>query len=229
MSIRARVTAYGGLGCRTRRDHLVRWLSFCGFLAPALLLSLYVAASLLNPGFNHIGRTVSRLGVEGVAHPEVMNSGFIVFGVLMLLFSCGLYIRFRPYFMAKLLWLTLALCGLGVLLAGVFHADPLGTLGPRSFESMLHSAFASLSILSLIVGMLAAADIFRRYPAWRGFVAPSVLLAAVVLLVVVLFMASAVDRWAGLCERLFYTIAFGWIWVVGLRAFLFPCTDEMRA
>ena len=227
MSIRARVTAYGGLSCRTRRDHLVRWLSFCGFVAPALLLSFYVAASVLNPGFNHIRRTVSRLGVEGVAHPEVMNSGFIVFGVVMLLFSFGLYMRFGPYFMAKLLWLMLSLCGIGVLMVGVFHADPLGFSGPRSFESILHSVFASLSILSLEMGMLAAAYIFQRYPAWRGFVTPSVLLAAVILLFVVLFMAGFVDRWAGLCERLFYTIAFGWICLVGLRSFLFPCTDEL--
>jgi hypothetical membrane protein len=227
MSIRARVTAYGGLGCRTRRDHFVRWLSFCGFLAPVLLLSLYVAASLLNPGFNHIGRTVSRLGVEGVAHPEVMNSGFIMFGVLMILFPFGLYMRFENSFMAKLLWLMLALCGLGVLLVGVFRVDPLGTPGPRSIASILHAVFASMSILSLVVGMLAAADIFRRYPAWHGFVVPSVFLAAVILSLVVLFMAGAVDQWAGLCERLFYTIAFGWIWVVGLKSFLFPYTDEM--
>lgn len=226
MSILARLAAYVGFGCRSRHGYCVRWLSFCGVLAPALLLGLYVTASLLNPGFDQIGRTVSRLGVEGVAYPEVMNSGFIVFGVLMLLFPAGLYMRFGNSFMAKLLWLMLALCGLGVLLVGFFRVDPLGDPGPKSIGSILHVVFASMSILSLVVGMLAAADIFRRYPAWRRFVAPSVLLAAIILALVVLFMAGAVDRWAGLFERLFYTLAFGWIWAVALRSFHLPVGDD---
>ncbi len=222
MSILARL---GGFGCRPRRGHWVRWFSFCGVLAPALLLGLYITASLLNLGFDQIGHTVSRLGAEGVVHPEVMNSGFIMFGVLMLLFPVGLYMRFGNSFMAKLLWLALALCGLGVLLVGVFHVDPLGAPGPKSIESILHSVFASMSIVSLVVGMLAAADIFQRYPAWRGFVVPSVFLAAVILSLVVLSRAGVIDRWIGLCERLFYTLAFGWIWAAGLRSFLLPVGD----
>ena len=213
------------LSAKFGRERCIRWLSLCGVLAPALLLLLYIIASLLNPGFDHISKTVSQLGVNDRNYPWVMDSGFILFGVLMFPLASGLYLRFSSHFMAKLLWLTLVLCGVGVLLVGVFHAEPDIVLGSWISKGMLHNAFAGMAILSLIVAMLAAADIFQHYAAWRRFVLPSVLMAAVTISLVLLFSAGVVDRWLGVFELLFYALALVWMGAVALRSFVLPLSD----
>jgi hypothetical membrane protein len=227
-SIRTRSLAivHRRLSAKSGRESCVRWFSLCGVLAPSLLLLLYIIASLLNPGFNHISKTVSQLGVNSRNFPWVIDSGFILFGVLMFLLASGLYLRFSRYFMAKLLWLSLILCGVGVLLVGVFHAEPDIVLGAWISEGMLHSTFAGMSILSLIVAMLAAADIFQHYPAWRRFVLSSVLLAAVTISLVLLYSTGVVDRWLGVIELLFYTLALIWTGAVALRSFWLPVSDR---
>ena len=213
------------LSARSGRERRIYWFSLCGVLAPALLLLSYIIASLLNPGFNHVLKTVSQLGVNGSKFPWVINSGFILFGVLMFPLACGLYIRFKSRFMARLMWFTLSLSGLCIILTGVFHAERTIVNNLPVIEGMLHVIFASLGILSLTVAILAAADIFQRYPAWRGFVWPSIAISAIVLVGAVLFSREIVPHWNGLIERVFYSLALGWVWVVAVRSFLLSPGD----
>ena len=216
------------LSAESGRKRCIYWFSLSGVVAPALLLLLYIVASLLNPGFDHVLRTVSQLGVSTSNFPWILNSGFILFGLLMLPMASGLYLRFSRHFMAKPLFFSLALSGICVALVGVFHAGRTMADGRPVLEGMLHIIFASLGILSLTVGILAAADIFQRYPAWRGFVWPSIAVSAVALVGAVLFSQEVVPGWNGLVERVFYSIALGWVWIVAARSFLLPPGEAGR-
>jgi hypothetical membrane protein len=216
-----------GLSARDRPERIIRRLSLCGALAPALLLLLYIIASFFNPGFDHVSKTVSQLGVNSSNFPWVIDSAFILFGVLIVPLASGLYLRFRRHFMAKLLWLAMVLCGAGAILSGVFHAEKEMIDNLPLLEGMLHIMFASLAILSLAVGMLAAADIFQRYQAWRGFVWPSVVISAAVLVGTMLFSQEILSSWNGLIERVFYTLALGWVWVIAMKSFMLPLSDRV--
>ena len=128
--------------------------------------------------------------------------------------------------MAKPLSFSLALSGICAILVGVFHADRAIVAGRPVLGGILHIIFASLGILSLTVGILAAADIFQRYPAWRGFVWPSIAVSAVALVGAVLFSQEVVPGWNGLIERVFYSLALGWVWVVAVKSFLLAPGDD---
>jgi len=210
------------LSARSGRERCIYWFSLSGIVAPALLLVLYIVASLLNPGFDHVLRTVSQLGASASNFPWILNAGFIIFGLLILSLASGLYLRFSRHFMAKPLFFSLALSGICVALVGVFHAGERFVDGVPAIEGLLHVIFASLGILSLTVGILSAADIFQRYPAWRVFVWPSIAVSAVALVGAVLFSQEVVPGWNGLVERVFYSIALGWVWIVAARSFLLP-------
>ena len=214
------------LKAKSGRERCIYYCSLCGALAPVLLLLLYVAASAVNPGFNHVLKTVSQLGVGTSRYPWIINSGFLLFGILMFPLAFGLYLRFSRHFMARLLCFTLVLCGLCAVLTGVFHAERAMVNNLPVLEGMMHVIFASTGILSLTVAILAAADIFQRYPAWRIFVWPSIAISAVVLVGAVLFTRQLVPAWNGLIERVFYSLAMGWVGAVSLRSFLLPLSER---
>ncbi len=117
-----------------------------------LALFIFVAA-LLTPGYSHMSETISQLGAQGRPHPEVMSTGFIVFGLLVNGFAYGLYRRLQDHAGARIVWILLTIYGIGVSLSGIFQDGSKAPGTETNLESTLHSVFAMIGFLALIAGM----------------------------------------------------------------------------
>ena len=115
--------------------------------------------------------------------------------------------------------------GLGVLLGGVFPADPPGHWNePPSLAGMIHGSAAMLAFLALPLGALCLARAFRQDPRWRpqGSLLLGLAVAAAISLVV--FMASLAPVFVrpgppvllGLSERVLLATYAAWLVAVGI-------------
>jgi len=199
-------------------DWVSRWLSLCGGAAPLVMVVFIITAALVTPGYSHLSETVSQLGAQGRPHPEVMNAGFIIYGLLINGFAYSLYRRLERHTGAKTVWLLLGIYGTGVLLSGIFQDDSkaLGTVA--TMQGTMHSVFAMIGFFALVIGMVVFARIVYLNPAWRGFMQFSIAIAVLNLVLSLMFLIEVFGPVEGLLQRAFYAISLVWVEVVSLRS-----------
>ncbi|MFW7413893.1 DUF998 domain-containing protein [Demequina sp. SO4-18] len=140
----------------------------------------------------------------------VMQAAFLINAAGWAAAGFGLRRVLAPASGATALAVLGALAATGMVLAGVFRADPLGTTDP-SLEGLIHSRTAGLAFLCFIaigfVGWWAA----RRADAWRDWAVPSLAFGFTTLVLFVTFNAWPAVAGGG----------FGW-WQRLLAAVVIP-------
>ena len=104
------------------------------------MIFFILLASHFTPGYSHINDTVSKLSEQGSQNPGLMTIGFISYGMLVIAFSCALYLRLRQGFRAHVAWSMLILYGICMILAGAFQDSPGGSNAPLNLEGTVHNA-----------------------------------------------------------------------------------------
>ncbi len=203
----------------TTNVYLSRILSLCGILAPPTMIFFILLAGYVTPGYNHINDTVSKLSEQGSQSPELMNAGFISYGVLVIGFSCALYLRLRHGFKAILTWLTLMLYGICMILAGVFQDVPGGSNTPLNSEGIVHNAVIIASCILVLIGMwMFAGSVYKR-PSWFGFTWFTIAASFVGLILSIIFAVQSYVPASGLLQRFFYLVLLIWIETVSVWLF----------
>jgi hypothetical membrane protein len=202
----------------------VRLLALGGVAGPLLFTSLAVLCGALRPEYSHATQFLSELGESGGSHASLMNLlGFVPTGLLLAAFAASLASVLPRTALSLAAALLIALFGLGMVGAGVYHCDPGCPTRDLSPEGARHQAISGSAFLAAILGMGVFALCFRRLPAWRRLWLYSALSSAAALALVVVLSASMESRWlAGVWQRLFLGTLFLWCGVVGLTAFRAP-------
>jgi hypothetical membrane protein len=204
---------------RSRIDTATRAMLTCGVIAGPLFVATAAAQILTRDGFDLRRHPISLLSVG--EHGWIQVTNFIVAGLLSIIFSIGVArvltdgpgSRWGPRFCA--------LFGVGLVIGGVFRADP--ALGfpagaPEGYpehittHAMIHAFAPPLAFLSLIAACLViarrlAADGLRRAALLTRIVAA------------VCFVLS-VPVGPGFSIRLFVAVALAFAWVAAYALYL---------
>jgi hypothetical membrane protein len=184
-----------------------------------MIVSIIVVAGLLTPGYSHLSDTISQLGAQGRLHPGLMNTGFIIYGVLIIGFSYALYRQLGYSTAARVAWLMLTMYGVGIILAGIFRDFPDGTNTVINLEGILHNVFATAAFFALLGGMLMFAKIVYHRPAWHGLTWFTIAIAAFNLVLSLIFITEVFVSVEGGLQRLFYFTSLVWKELVSIRLF----------
>lgn len=143
-----------------------RRLLICGVLAGPVLLGTGLAQVFTREGFDLERHALSQLALGPSGFVQVVN--FVVTGLLVVAAARGLWDVLGPGRAAA--WGTRALAGFGagMLVAGVFVADPgygfpVGTPdgpGPISWHAAVHGAGFALAMVAWTVAMVVLARAF---------------------------------------------------------------------
>jgi len=196
---------------------LFRILSFCGIIAPLLMIVFIILAGHFTPGYNHITDSVSKLSDQAAERPGLMTAGFIVYGVLITGFSYALYLRLRRGFKAHLAWFTLTLYGICMILGGIFQASPSDN--PPNLEGIMHNAAIITSCISMLIGMWMFASSVYKKPSWFGFTWFTIAASFLGLVLSVIFAVQSYVPASGLLQRFFYLVLLIWIETVSIWLF----------
>jgi hypothetical membrane protein len=198
-------------------EQITRWLLFCGVMAPPVGVLFMIIAWQLTPGYSHLSETISQLGVNGRPHPEVINTGFILFGFLVNCFAYGLYRKLRNVRGIKAVWMLLFICGTGIILSGIFQTD----LGPEMFTSLedtLHTVFSTSAFLGLEIGMLVFARIIYANPFWRPIALISIGIAIINVVLYLVFLLEISNEVEGVIQRIVGGTSLLWLEIIAIRS-----------
>ena len=202
-----------------KKVYLHRILYFCGILAPPTIVIIIVIAGLLIPGYNQLTESISSLSGQDSPRPALMTVGFIVYGVLIIGFSYGLYLRLQRGVKARIIWFTLTLYGIGMILASVFQDSPGTASDITNVEGTLHNITITTAFFSLLIGMWFFARSVYNKPSWFGFTWFTIIATIAGLALSIIFIVQSHVPYSGLLQRIFYIIPLIWIEMVAIWLF----------
>jgi hypothetical membrane protein len=203
----------------TRTDTATRAMLTAGVIAGPLFVATATLQILTRDGFDLRRHPISLLSVG--EHGWINVTNFVLAGVLSIIFSIGLArvltdgpaSRWGPRFCA--------LFGVGLVIGGVFRADPAlgfpvgapeGVPAHLTTHAMIHAIAPPLSFLSLIAACLVIA---------RRFAADGLRRAALLTrIVAAVCLVLSVPVGPGFSVRLFVSVALAFAWVAAYAVYL---------
>jgi hypothetical membrane protein len=203
------------------------WLLACGMIAPIGFLSALLLEGWTHPGYDPVHDYVSLLSLGPDGWTQTAN--FLVCGTLMFPFAAGVQrvvLRPRQALAGALLFRGV---GLGLLVAGLFVTDPMGS------AMTIHGTIHFLATVLVGICMSAACFVLGfglaqpPRPRWRLYS------RVTGVLLVVLFVASNLVQWVqpfsavqGTVQRVVLFVGCMWIVILAirLRATLRPAPAE---
>jgi hypothetical protein len=209
-----------------------------GVLAGPLFVAVFLIEGATRFGYNPIRMPVSLLSTGDDGWTQVAN--FIVDGLLLLAFAVGLHRALgRRGTPATLGPVLLALVALGIVGAGLFSTDPgagypWGVPPPDepSTHSVVHDAVSLLVFTVLPLASFVVARGFSRWGDRRWAIYSAVTGCALALGSVLLLIGSnGAGPWreAGLIQRLWIVIGWGWIMFLALHMLTDRDRDQTAA
>ena len=202
-------------------SRLTKTLLLCGTLTGPLFFAVAIVQALTRPGFNIRLNAISQLSLGDLGWIQIAS--FLLTGLLAL--ACAIGVRRQLKGQKGGTWgaLLVGTFGLGLIVAGIFRADPgfgfppgapAGPAMPMSGGATLHAVGFFLSMLSLIVNCFV---FVRRFGSTgqRGWLVYSVVSA--VATVVLIGLTNVLMSWAGVIVALAGAVAFGWVSAVAAR------------
>jgi hypothetical membrane protein len=196
----------------------LRFLAMCGVIGPIIYTLVLFNLGLFEPGYNHITQYMSELGAVDESNAWLMNVfGFIVIGILLMLFSGALDQGIIQGPGKKMGPLLVFISGLAFVLVGFFPCDP----GCNNVSSigLIHGYMAFIAQFALIGAPLFLLFRLDEDDRWRRYVLFSLIVVIVGTMLGILFRLNVFIEWVGLMQRLSFGVLFLWVEVMAIKMF----------
>ena len=179
-----------------------------GMVAPIIFASVFLIEGWYRPDYHPLSMFVSALSLGTRGWIQIAN--FIIFGILLFVFSSGIADEFPTGKASKWGPRLLKIIAMCYFFSGPFVMDTMGT--PReeaSFHGILHGIFGGIVFSLMPVSCFVFLRRFQEDPKWASlqvwtFVAGTVITAAVILLTIATkfpFGQAFFKDWLGLIQR----------------------------
>lgn len=193
-------------------------------VGPMLFLAVVLVEGAVRPGYNPWRNTISELSLGPRGWIQATN--FLMFGVLLLVFTRGLRGSLADSRAASVGCGLLLAIGFGVLLSGLFRAEPWppSSMSTSGLIHLLSAVGLIFALLPAACGVLARA--FSAEPRWRALASFTGFTAAATLLLFVGGLALMSppgqpprfgNQHAGLIQRIDVSVFLVWLWVTAWR------------
>jgi Protein of unknown function (DUF998) len=189
-------------------------LAMAGMVGPLVLVALDIAAAVSEPKYSLIRDSISALGLTSLGW--IQTIGFVVFGLLVEIFTAGLFLNIRRKHLFDLGIGLLTFFGFGLALIGLFRTNPIGGLPTLSGRIHVWAAYSVLGLFPVALALLLSS--IRDDPNWRGFFHYTIVsgILALALAVGRLFLPQNIS-WFGLYERILVANVLVWLEITGIR------------
>jgi hypothetical membrane protein len=200
-------------------------LGTCALAGPVIFTAAWLVSWPLQEQYSPRREDISALAALDAQYPWIMILGFIAIGVGTVALGLGLVdsVSGRSGSVGSVLVL---IGGVGLGVAGLARNDCSSELaacktreeaGSLSWHHEVHDLVSLVIFLALVAAPLVLARAFAQDPHWRDLRTYSLLSGVLTLALLVLYGTGAVDGWNGLVQRVFVTVPWIWIAVLGLR------------
>ncbi len=208
--------------CQHKSVFISRYVSICGLITPLIFWSGITFVGWLQPDYEPLADTVSKLGRVGRPYAGTANMILIVSGILITVFAQGLP-RLKLRFSGRLSVQTLlAVFGLfGLVGAGLLPCDEY--CAGMSFANILHTLPVAIGFTGLQLALLQLARRDQPGRFWNGIREMSLALFWAGLLALAIFVFGrwgiipVFESYAGFSEKIYLALLFVFIFIMAKR------------
>jgi hypothetical protein len=194
--------------------------AWAGIIGPALFVLVFTIEGFLRPGYSTLKDFISALSLGSRGWIQISN--FIIFGILLLLFTPGVATEFKSGKASK--WGVVLLFALGIcfLLSGPFVEDVTGTpFSGSSVHGILHGIFGGIVFVVMPITCFVFLRRFREDSSWKWFKVWTLILGIIIsfgvfmMIVSIKIPTTAVyfTNWNGLIQRIALVPWMIWLFV----------------
>jgi hypothetical membrane protein len=201
------------------------WLGRLAMAGPIAFTAAWLLGGLVQDEYSVRQEDISALAAMDAQYAWIMITGFVVLGVGTVALAAGLASTLR-YPSAVIGSVLLMIAGIGLAVAGLARNDCSSELpacaaradaGEVSWHHQVHDNVSLIIFLALIAAPLVFARAFGRDDRWRPLRSYSILTGLLGFALLVLYMIASAGTWNGLVQRVFVSVLFLWIAVLGFR------------
>ncbi len=201
------------------------WLGRLALAGPIAFTIAWLVGGLVQDEYSPRQEDISALAALDAQHAWIMITGFVLLGVGTVALAAGLASTLR-YPSAVIGSILLVIAGIGLMVAGLARNDCSSELpacaarvdaGEVSWHHEVHDNVSLIIFLALIAAPLVLARAFGRDDHWRPLRAYSIVTGLLGFALLVLYVIAPAGTWNGLVQRIFVSVLFLWIAVLGLR------------
>ena len=201
------------------------WLGRLALAGPIAFTLAWLVGGLVQDEYSAKQEDISALAALDAQHAWIMITGFVLLGVGTVALAAGLASALR-YPSAVIGSVLLVIAGIGLMVAGLARNDCSSELpacaarvdaGQVSWHHEVHDNVSLIIFLALIAAPLVLARAFGRDDHWRPLRAYSIVTGLLGFALLVLYVIAPAGTWNGLVQRIFVSVLFLWIAVLGLR------------
>jgi hypothetical protein len=190
----------------TRRKKLIT--SWAGIIAPILFVGLFTTEGAFRSGYNPQIMYISALSLGARGWIQIAN--FIVFGVLLLVFTIRISDEFQTGKASKSGLALLRILGILFIISGPFVMDPMGTLNTNmTIHGAIHGIAGGIVFLLMPIICILYLRRFLDDPDWHSFLWITLVLGIIEVTAVMFFtIVSKIPQnpnmftdWLGLIQR----------------------------
>ena len=198
--------------------------TLAGMIAPILFLIILTIVESLQPGYNRIQETISRLVLGPYGFLQTV--AFFIFGLLLIVFAMRLGFAIASRRSAKVGSFFFNLIGVGFIVVGIFPTDSPGIT--VTLHALIHQTTAATIALLFPLALLAIAPALRGDTRWKGAFAYTIATGILALILTILGVVMRANKlWSGLYERVLLLNGLAWIELISFRL-LRLCLCERR-
>ena len=193
-------------------------LALIGLLAPVVFWATYLIMSSMRPEYSFMTKAISELGSLDAPNRRVWNIiGYILVGVMITVYSFGLFREVSGGTGRKLPLVGLALSGLFMAMSGVFPGD----FDHRSSTTMvLHTVGSFGSYGFFLLAAFTFPRLMKQSEYWQPAVVPT--LTFTWLTIVFGAWPLVFSEVPAIGQRIVFFFYFMWIGYTALRAYRTP-------
>jgi hypothetical membrane protein len=202
-----------------------RLLGRLAMLGPIAFTAAWLIAGVAEDEYFVRREDISALAAIDAQYPWIMITGFLLLALGCVALALGLASAIAGW-SARIGSLLLLIAGLGLAVAGLARNDCSSELqacaarveaGIVSWHHVLHDNVSLLIFLSLVAAPLVLARAFHRTDGWRDLRLYSMATGLLTLVLLILYVTASGRSEIGLVERIFVSVPFLWIGVLGFR------------
>ena len=197
--------------------------AWAGMIGATLFVLIFTLEGWYRPGYKPLGTYVSALSLGSRGWIQILN--FIVFGVLLFVFSRGVAAEFPNGKASRGGLIILTIIAICYFLSGPFVMDPMNT--PRNqmtFHGTMHGIFGGIVFSLMPVSCFVFLRRFRVDPKWQFLqwwtLGLGIISAFGVILLTIATktpdMQSIFNNWLGLIQRTAIVPFMIWIFIFAL-------------
>jgi hypothetical membrane protein len=201
---------------------LLGWLAVLG---PIAFTIAWIVGAVVQDEYSVRREDISALAALDAQNAWIMITGFLLLGAGMIALGAGLAgaLKGGPATVGSIL---VVVAGVGIIVAGLARNDCSSELdacadrveaGDVSWHHATHDLASLVVFLALVAAPLVFARAFRGDQSWRDLRTYSLITGVLGLVLLVLFLTGVAGSWNGLLQRVFVTVLFLWIAVLGAR------------